>query len=381
MKFQVDRDVFAEAVSWTAKSLPARPSVPVLAGARLTVEDGTLTISGFDYEISTEINLDITGESSGSTLVSGKLLAEIVKALPNKPVDFHAEGPHAELTCGSARFTLPTMPLEDYPNLPAMPGTIGQIDSDVFAHAVAQTAIAAGKDETLPTMTGVQLEMTGSGLALLATDRYRMAITDTSWEPTESDTNVTVLVPAKALSDAARSLGALSGPITIHVPEDTSGPVGMVGFAAGGRRTTSRVLDGQLPKLRSLVQPSYPTKLRVKTSELIEVVRRVALVTDRKSQVRIQFGDDGLIVEAGGAEDAKASEAADCTYEGESGRMAFNPGYLIEGLQAVGAPVACFSIEDTVKRAIVLSGEAATDDDETDYGRFLYMLQPLRWDI
>ncbi|QSB05374.1 DNA polymerase III subunit beta [Natronoglycomyces albus] len=380
MKFQVDRDVFAEAVSWTAKSLPARPSVPVLAGARLTVGEGSLTISGFDYEISTEINLDISGESSGSTLVSGKLLAEIVKALPNKPVDFQSEGSHAELTCGSARFTLPTMPLEDYPNLPAMPGTIGTVDATVFANAVAQTAIAAGKDETLPTMTGVQVEMTGSGLALLATDRYRMAIRDIEWSPTESDTNVTVLVPAKALSDAARSLGALAGPITIHVPEESNGPVGMIGFAAGGRRTTSRVLDGQLPKLRSLVQPSYPTKLRVRTSELIEVVRRVALVTDRNSQVRLQFGEDGLIIEAGGAEDAKASEAMDCLYEGEPGRMAFNPGYLIEGLQALSSPTTVFSIKDTAK-PIALSGEAQSDDDETDYSGYLYMLQPLRWDI
>ncbi|MCH7229671.1 DNA polymerase III subunit beta [Glycomyces sp. L485] len=381
MKFQVDRDTFADAVSWTAKSLPARPSVPVLAGARLSVDEGTLTISGFDYEISTRVTVDVTGESAGTALVSGKLLAEIVKALPNKPVNFTVDGPHAELTCGSARFTLPTMPLEDYPSLPQMPEAIGTIDADEFAKAVAQTAIAAGKDETLPTMTGVQIEMTGGGIGLLATDRYRMAIRDSAWEPGESDVDVTVLVPAKALADTARTFGSSSGPVTIAVPSGTEGAPGMVGFIAGGRQTTSRVLDGQLPPLRSLLATAYATVLRVKTSDLIEVARRVALVGDRNSPIRLSFDEDGLVVEAGGAEDAKASEAMDCTFEGEPGKIAFNPTYLLDGLSVVDSPITAFKMNE-LGRPVVMTGEAAPEAEESDtnYDGYLYMLQPLRWD-
>lgn len=381
MKFQVDRDSFADAVSWTAKSLPARPSVPVLAGARLSVDEGTLTISGFDYEISTRVEVEVTGESAGTALVSGKLLAEIVKALPGKPVDFTVDGPHAELTCGSARFTLPTMPLEDYPSLPQMPEAIGTIDADQFAKAVAQTAVAAGKDETLPTMTGVQVEMTGGGIGFLATDRYRMAICDTGWEPAESDVNVTVLVPAKALADTARTFGSMSGPVTIAVPAGTDGAPGMVGFTAGGRQTTSRVLDGQLPPLRSLLANSYATTLRVKTAELIEVARRVALVGDRNSPIRLSFDDDGLVVEAGGAEDAKASEAMDCTFTGESGKIAFNPAYLLDGLGVVDTPYTAFNMNELGK-PVVMSGEGDPDAEESDtnHDGYLYMLQPLRWD-
>jgi DNA polymerase III subunit beta len=385
MKFQVDRDTFADAVSWTAKSLPARPSVPVLAGARLSVDDGALTISGFDYEISTRVSVDVTGESAGTALVSGKLLAEIVKALPNKPVNVTVDGPHAELTCGSARFTLPTMPLEDYPSLPQMPEAVGTIDAEAFAKAVSQTAVAAGKDETLPTMTGVQIEMSGGGISFLATDRYRMAIRDADWEPAETDIDVTVLVPAKALADTARTFGAMSGnasgPVTIAIPQGTDGAPGMVGFTAGGRQTTSRVLDGQLPPLRSLVSTSYSTTLRVKTTELIEVARRVALVGDRNSPIRLSFDDDGLVVEAGGAEDAKASEAMDCTFEGEGGKIAFNPTYLLDGLAAVDAPVTAFKMTQLGK-PVVMSGEAAPEAEESDtnYDGYLYMLQPLRWD-
>lgn len=381
MKFQVERDTFADAVSWTAKSLPARPSVPVLAGARLSVDDGTLTISGFDYEISTRVTVEVTGESAGTALVSGKLLAEIVKALPNKPVDFVVDGPHAELTCGSARFTLPTMPLEDYPSLPQMPEAIGTIDADEFAKAVAQTAVAAGKDETLPTMTGVQVEMTGGGIGMLATDRYRMAIRDSSWEPGASDVAVTVLVPAKALADTARTFGSFSGPVTIAVPSGTEGAPGMIGFIAGGRQTTSRVLDGQLPPLRSLLATSYATTLKVKTADLIEVARRVALVGDRNSPIRLSFDEDGLVVEAGGAEDAKASEGMDCSLEGEPGKIAFNPTYLLDGLSAVDAPYTAFKMNE-LGRPVVMTGQPAPEDEESDTNHdvYLYMLQPLRWD-
>lgn len=379
MKLRVDRDALADAVAWTAKSLPPRPSVPVLAGALLTVSEGRLTISGFDYEVSSQVNLDVSSDASGTALVSGKLLAEIVKALPAKPVDIAADGSHVELTCGSARFTLPQMPVEDYPTLPQMPDSVGVVDAAAFAAAVAQTAVAAGKDDTLPTMTGVQLELTPTGIALLATDRYRMALKDLAWRPGNGDLEVTTLIPAKALSDTAKALGAQGGEVTIAMPDASDGPVGMVGFASADRRTTSRVLDGQLPPLRSLLPTSFAAELRVETAELISVARRVALVTERNSQLRLTFDVDGLVVEAGGAEDAKASEALDCQYSGEPMKVAFNPQYLLDGLSAISAPGAVFSFTEPGK-PVVLTGSVISDDDETDYSGYRYMLQPLRFD-
>ncbi|WP_025273073.1 DNA polymerase III subunit beta [Haloglycomyces albus] len=381
MKFHVEKDVFSDAVTWTAKSLPSRPSVPVLAGCRLEVTEGQLTISGFDYEISTRVSVDVTGEEPGVALVSGKLLAEIVKALPGKPVEFTADGPHAELTCGSARFTLPTMPVEDYPALPEMPEAVGTISPAGFAKAVGQTAVAAGKDETLPTMTGVQLELTDGQISFLATDRYRMAIRDAEWEPSADDLNVNVLVPAKALSDTARTFAGMSGPVTLAVPQGEGSP-GMIGFEAGGRQTTSRVLDGQLPPLRTLIATNFSTVLRVSTAELTEVAKRVALVSDKTSPIRLSFDEDGLTVEAGGAEDANASETMDCRLDGDSGRISFNPAYLLDGLGAIDSPVAAFQMNEAGK-PVVLAGEAEPDADEEEqdkYAGYLYMLQPLRWD-
>src|SRR3954454_15202249 len=143
MKFRVAREELADDVAWTARSLPARPSVPVLAGIMLEVDSSTLSVSGFDYEVSARAEVDVTATETGRVLVPGRLLAEITRALPPHPVEITAEGPRLALTCGNARFSLPTLPVEDYPALPSMPSSAGVVDSDVFAEAVAQVAVAA----------------------------------------------------------------------------------------------------------------------------------------------------------------------------------------------------------------------------------------------
>src|SRR5690242_13092415 len=207
MKFRVERDALADAVAWTAKSLPSRPSVPVLAGVMLRVTDGRLHVSGFDYEVSSQVTVEVQADADGAALVSGRLLAEIVKSLRALPIEIAAVGSHVEITCGSARFTLPTMPVEDYPSLPDMPATAGTVEAATFASAVQQVAIAAGRDDTLPVLTGVRLELTGTTLTMLATDRYRPAIRDLEWRPDDPESNFAALVPARTLNDTAKTLG------------------------------------------------------------------------------------------------------------------------------------------------------------------------------
>src|SRR2546421_3074072 len=211
VKFRVERDALADAVAWTAKSLPSRPSVPVLAGVMLRVSGGRLTVSGFDYEVSSQVGTEVQSDADGAALVSGRLLAEITKAWRAKPVDVAAVGSPLELVCGSARFTLPTMPVEDYPTLPEMPETAGAVDAAVFAGAVAQVAVAAGRDDTLPLLTGVRVELEGSTMTLLATDRYRLAIKELEWRPQGPDARLQALVPAKIPAGTAKTPGPLGG--------------------------------------------------------------------------------------------------------------------------------------------------------------------------
>jgi len=375
MKFQVERDALADAVAWTAKGLPSRPSVPVLAGVMLRVADGMLHLSGFDYQVSSEASVPVHADADGSALVSGRLLAEITKALPAKPVEVAAIAAHLELTCGSARFTLPTMPVEDYPTLPALPDRAGTVDAAAFAAAVAQVALAAGKDETLPMMTGVRLELNGPSLALLATDRYRLAIREIDWQPDNPQVSANALVPARTLADTARSLGPIGGELVIALNTGGGAGEGMIGFAAGDRRTTSRLLDGaNYPPVRNLFPATHAAQARVPVAALTEVVRRVSLVAERSTPVRLAFSADGVVVEAGSAEDARASEATEATYQGEEPMtLAFNPAYLLDGLGALDAPNVVFSFVEPAKPAVLAPG----DENGEIIPGYRYLIQPI----
>jgi DNA polymerase III subunit beta len=374
MKFRVERDALADAVAWTAKSLPSRPSVPVLAGVMLRVADGRLHVSGFDYEVSSQVDVEVQADADGAALVSGRLLAEITKALPAKPVEIAAVGSHLELVCGSARFTLPTMPVEDYPTLPELPQSAGTVDAATFAAAVAQVAVAAGRDETLPMMTGVRMELSGSTLALLATDRYRLAIREITWDPAAADVETTALVPARTLADTAKTLGPLGGDVTIALATAGAGE-GMIGFAGPARRTTSRLLDGQsYPPVRSLFPASFAAEARVPVSALVEVVKRVSLVAEKATPIRLNFSDDGLVVEAGGSEEARASEAMEAAFTGDALTIAFNPQYLIDGLGALNSQTAVFGFTDAFKPAVLMPA----GDDGVVVPGYRYLIMPIR---
>ena len=260
MKIQVDRDALADAVAWTARALPARPPLPVLACMRLQA-GADLTLSSFDYDVSAQASVPVVAEEEGTILVSGRLLAEITRSLPARPVAISADGARATLTCGSATFTLLTMPVEDYPTLPEMPPAAGSVGSDAFASAVGQSATAAARDDTLPGLTGVRIEIDNDTLTLVSTDRYRLAVRELRWNPVRPGLSASVLVPARALLDTARSL--TSGAevlIALGLPGDGGqAGDGMIGFEGGGRRTTTRLLGGEFPPYRTLLPGSATT--------------------------------------------------------------------------------------------------------------------------
>ena len=373
MKFRVERDALADAIAWTAKSLPTRPSVPVLAGVLMRVADGQLTVSGFDYEVSSQVTVGVQADSDGAALVSGRLLAEITKALPAKPVEMAAVGTHLELVCGSARFTLPTMPVEDYPTLPSMPEMAGVIDASEFAHAVAQVAIAAGRDDTIPMLTGVRMELDGSTLSLLATDRYRAAVRELTWRPKDDGISIQALVPARTLADTAKTLGPAGGEVTVALSRGGIGE-GMIGFAGGSRRTTSRLLDPDFPKIRSLFPDQHQARAQLSVASLTEVVKRVALVADRTTPVRLSFAEGEVVIEAGSSEDARASEAMEAQFTGAALTVAFNPGYLLDGLAVLDAPAVLISFTTAMKPAVI---SPAGDDGEPVPG-YRYLIMPMR---
>lgn len=374
MKFRVERDVLAEAVTWAARGLPTRPPVPVLAGVLVEADtEGTVTMSAFDYEVSARVTVAADVGESGTVLVSGRLLADISRNLPTRPVDVVTEGSKVLVTCGSSRFSLLTMPVDDYPSLPQMPTASGTVAGDVFTLAVAQVTTAAGRDDTLPILTGVRVEIDGRRITLLATDRYRLAMRTLEWNPEGSDASAVALVPARTLADTARALGA-SASVDLALGRTGAGD-GLIGFEAGARRTTSRLLDGEYPKVTAIFPTTTEVQAVVETATLVEAVKRVALVAERNTPVRLKFTDGQVTIEAGQGDDAQASESIEAQLDGVDVEIAFNPQYLLDGLAALHQPWARLAFTQPTKPAL-LTGQAEADADGDE--SFQYVLMPVR---
>lgn len=378
VKFRIERDVLADAVTWVARGLPARPPVPVLAGVLIEADDeGSLTLSAFDYEVSAKVTVPADVAESGKVLVLGRLLADISRNLPNRPIDVVADGNKVQVTCGSSRFSLLMMPVDDYPTLPTSPEPSGTIQGDTFTQAVSQVSIAADRGDTLPILTGVRMEIEGDKITLLATDRYRLAMRELSWKPASADigtVSAVALIPARTLSDTAKALGA-SGSVDMALGGQGQGD-GLVGFEAGQRRTTTRLLDGEYPKVTSIFPSSVDTEAVIETGALVEAVKRVALVAERNTPVRLLFTDGQVAIEAGTGEDAQASEAVEATLTGPEIEIAFNPHFLLDGLGALGMAYAKLSFTQP-SRPAVLTGQAEVDGD-TDVS-YRYVLMPVRF--
>ncbi len=377
MKFRVERDVLADAVAWAARSLPVRPSAPVLAGLLIETTDNELLLSTFDYETSARATVPADVSDEGRALVSGRLLADICRSLPAKPVEMTIEGAKVSLTCGSARFSLQTMPVEEYPSLPDMPQATGTVRSDVFAAAVAQAVTAAGRDDMLPVLTGVRIEIDGSDIALLATDRFRLSLRELTWEPGSTDATAAALVPARVLADTAKSLTA-GTEVTIALSTSGSGE-GIIGFegAAGGgvRRTTTRLLDGEFPKVRTLFPSEQSTIARVERTSLVEAVKRVSLVAERNTAVQLAFSDGVLTLDAGSGDEALATEQIDAQVKGADITTGFNPQFLLDGLTALESPFVEMAFTQASKPAVMAGVDSL--DGEADLA-FRYLLMPRR---
>ena len=384
LKFRLVRDDFADAVAWVARTLPTRPTVPVLAGVLLTGSDDGLTISGFDYEVSAEVRLAAEIASPGTALVSGRLLSDIPKALPNKPVDVQVEGTRVSLVCGSAKFSLPTMAVEDYPTLPTLPEETGALPSDVFAEAIGQVAVAAGRDDTLPMLTGIRVEISGQSVVLAATDRFRLAVRELTWSAAAPDVEAAVLVPAKTLSEAAKS-GADGAEVHLSLGAGSAvGKDGLLGISGNGKRSTTRLLDAEFPKFRQLLPTEHTAVATVGVAELSEAIKRVALVADRGAQVRMEFSDDVLRLSAGADDVGRAEEDVPVEFAGEPLTIAFNPTYLTDGLGSLHSERVSFGFTTPSRPAVL---RPAGDDDAQPSGsgpfpaaqtEYVYLLMPVR---
>lgn len=375
MKLRLEQSPFASAVADAARALPTRPPVPVLAGLKLEAAAGKLTVAAFDYEVSAQATLDADITTAGSVLVPGRLLSDITRAVKGKqPLDLELVGPRLVVTSGSTRYTLHTLPLEEYPSLPKLGDASGTATGHDLAEAVAQVAVAAGRDDTLPILTGIHLTVADGKLTLAATDRYRFAVRTIDWTPTSDTTSGQAVIPAKALLDAAKMLTDAEQ-VDLALPTSQ----GVFGMAGSTRSTTMRALDGNLPDHRTLWPTEFEATAVIDSAELTAALKRVALVAERGHAVQLHFSQGTLSLTAGSSDDAQAHDRIDADFTTETGApltIAFNPAFLLDGLGAIDSDTVRVRIVSPTKPALLTGtdkdGNAPSDDSLT------YLIMPIR---
>ena len=367
MKIRVEQEDLAEAVAWAARTLPTRPTSPVLTGVRLSGEGDRVQLSAFDLAVSAKADVAAVIDEPGVAIVNGRLLSEIAKALPAQPVELGLEGSRVTVRCGRSSFGLPTLPVEDYPQLPELPPHAGQVAAADFAEAVGQVAIASSRDDTLPVLTGIRVELSSDTMRLAATDRYRLAVRDIPWQPSGGGSDHFALVKGRQLADLARSLGH-SDSVQIALGE---GDDGRIGFGVDGRELVTRLLGGDFPRYEQLLPTESHTLARVDTAALAEAVKRVKLVAaERTTPIKLNFSDGEVMLSAGAFDDAQAMESLECSMDGDSLEIAFNPDYLLDGLGAIGDAETTLSFTTAAKPAVLSPGGDAAD--------YKYLLMPVR---
>lgn len=352
MKLTIQRHALSNVLNDLTPGLPSRPMSPILTGVRLVANGGLEgTATNYDVTITAKTGADV--HTPGEVIVSGKLLADIAKTLPNEPVLIESDGSRVTVKAGAAKFVLLSMPSGEFPPAPFTPETVGTIDADVFSHAVKQAASCASGDQTLPLLTCVELHAEGGVLRLSATDRYRLSVANIGF-----DAEFTALVPAKVLLDAAK---IFTGEINVGV----SGTA--VSFTSDSADFIARQFEGDYPPVMRLFPKSFESEATVDKGLLTAAVRRVALVAERNTPVILVFSDDGVTITAGQGDDAQASETLDAVVSSPI-ETAYNPVFLLNALSVIDGDQVRFGFTKGMKPA-VLTGD----------GDFKYLLMPLRF--
>ncbi|MFM8620991.1 MAG: DNA polymerase III subunit beta [Candidatus Nanopelagicaceae bacterium] len=374
MKFTIEQSKLVDVVNWVSRSLSTRPIQTALLGIVIEADNQRIVLSGSDLETASRATTDAEVATPGKVLVPGKILADISRSLPSKPVTIQLDGTRVLVNAGSAKFTLPVLPINEYPNLPEVPEALGTIDADLFNQAVAQVSTAAGKDDSLPSLTGIHVEVNGENITMTATDRYRLAVRELTFSPARPNTEAVALIRARTLHDAAKTL-ATSKNVNIALAPTTSNDR-LAGFQTESKSTTTRLLDGTFPPYRHLLPQESLTTTVIEVAPFLDAVRRVALVTDKTIPLKLTFTGNAVTLEAGGGDEAQANEVFEINKTGEDLSIAFNPNYLLDGLHAISAPYAQISF-NTSSKAAILMGKSDANAAATE--NFRYLLMPTKF--
>ncbi|MGO9028379.1 MAG: DNA polymerase III subunit beta [Acidimicrobiales bacterium] len=382
MKFRCERDSLVEALTTAGRAVSSRTTTSAaLNGVRIESEGNRLAVVGTDLDLTVHVSTEAIGLNDGACVAPSRLLSDIVRSLEPGAVTIESEDEKIEIAAARSRFSLRTFPLDDFPTLPEPPAPSTFLPADGLVDALRQVVRAASGDDARPLLTGVLIATEGTGIRLVATDSYRLALRDIEGSDASLDTSQ-ILVPARALSELQRLSSLGSGSKDGKRADDgeeagSSGPlVGLsigdhdVTFTAGDVRVSTRLLDGSYPDYRQLIPAEYPNRLHVGKDSLLDALRRVRLlVRDNTTPVRLSMRPGGVDLTVVSQEVGDASETVDADFEGGDLTIAFNPSYLIDGVEAVAGDEVLLETVDATKPATVRAAERSD---------FRYLLMPVR---
>lgn len=363
MKFRCERDTLVEALGAAGRAVANRGgALPVLAGVRAELVGNTLKLTGSDLELTIEVELEVAGERDGVAVLPSKIASDLVRSLGDPRVEVAVDGEEATITAGRFESSLRLLPADEFPRLSMPPDDAVTLVAKDFAAALHQVVPAASADDARPILTGVLLAAEGDGLRLVATDSYRLAVRDLPGTTVLRE-GQQVLVPSRALRELERLLGSAEE-ITLRLGEREAT------FEVGGVRLTTRLIEGEFPNYRGLIPASHPNRLTVGREALVEAVRRVKLMArEPNTPVRLGMSGDGLELVAITQDVGQAHEQLDGAYAGEDLTVAFNPDYLLSGVEVTPGDEITLDTVDGQKPAVIRSAGAQ---------EFLYLLMPVR---
>lgn len=372
MKFQVNRDVLAEAVSFAARMLQSKPTSQILSGMRLVADANSLQISVFDHDVSAQTDIVANVDESGTALVSGRLLNEIIGRLPNQPVTFVIDGTKAVLTCGTSKFELATLPIAQYPTLPPVPPVTGTIDGEAFISATRRVSVASAKDSTRPFQKGIQLKATSTSVTFTAADPNRIARCQVQWLGKNVPDETSAVVLTKTMQDIEKTFANL-GEISISISPEG----GMVAFQAKNRTVTTVVLNIEnYPDIDQYFPTNLEESAIINKQDLIDATRRVELVVNESEDtIRYAF-EDGLVNLDSTSSENNASESVQATLNGNPTSLRFKPWLFHDGLSQITSEFV--KIEFTKNQRdparpgpIIMSSQTSKDAASPDTYRYL----------
>lgn len=375
MQFSVERNDFSDAVSFAVKLLPQRPTQPLLSGILLTAQEQKLELGTFDYETSAKTTIDANVDVPGTALVSGKLLAEIANKLPPATVEVVLETDRVSITCGSAHFTLPAMPVEEYPQLPEISTVTGTVPVAQFTEAIAQVSVAASKDDVTPVITGVHFTVQENSLILTATDRFRVSTRAVPWQPADDGLEHQALVPARIVIEVGKTFND-SDEINISFIKDEDRE--LIAFSDSTKTVTSLLIKGNYPPVQRLFPDNIVNYAVVNSQDIIEAVGRVGLVLEREAAIKFSFAEGEVTLEGAGPESAQASETVETHLVGNDITVSLKPQFIVDALRSTHSEftrIGFTQSENANKPGpVLITGQHSRDD--IPQGDFRYLLQP-----